>query len=288
MDYIIFGTGAGASLVLSGWVLREMGPRARDRKPEPDDMLTASELVVRMAWARFCGACGMALLTCGLTVLTVTGITIFLAPDDETGGLALLVVFGLCGIMMLMWTALYLRQFGALGLVRPKPTVDAPPSGEPVPATRGREAVLVATDEPSIEEAAASRGGFGRFASFLRRDTAGDPQPPRSETPADPAPVISTPSVEPAEPSDGSSLPVGVEGAIGDVDEGDEKSLELDDPLVTSVPLPSRRHLAAEEPEPASESTGTGEDADMPAEAEAILTLRERRLRRSGEEPESS
>ena len=46
VDYIIFGIGAGSSLVLIGWLLRDWGPALRDRTSRAsNDVLTAQQLI---------------------------------------------------------------------------------------------------------------------------------------------------------------------------------------------------------------------------------------------------
>ena len=77
------GSDPGASLVVIGWLFREWGPRIRDRRPADDEILSAEEMVTRMAWARFCGTCGMALLLCGVLILLITAVVAAIGPSDD-------------------------------------------------------------------------------------------------------------------------------------------------------------------------------------------------------------
>ena len=263
MDYIIFGMGTGASLVLVGWLLRELGPRIRDRAPAKGTVLSGGELVMRMAWARFCGTCGMALLLCGLLILLVAGILTLLAPSDDLGTAVILAVFGLVGVLMLIWTALYLRQFGTMGIVRRKvrkETVAVPAVEEATPET-GKEPAASDPGEPvagvPFDQAATSRGGFGRFGGLIRRQPEQD---------------MAAVAAEDSQPDDTS--------ASMDEDTGDEKVLDPDDLLVTE---PQEEAGASDAVEPGDDDPSGVEPAD-----EAIATLRQRRLARLAQDPDDT
>lgn len=240
MDYIIFGIGTSASLVLIGWLLRDWGPWLRDRKPAEDDLLSASQLVVRMAWTRFCATCGMAMVLCGVLTMLVTIVVVFVAPSDRTAGIATIAAFSATALLMLTWTGLYLRQFGSIGVHRPVDKVTPIPTPAPAAAPPADAAVTtvvaqVASDEraatpaaaPTFAEAAAARGGLGRFAGFLRRDSR---ESPDSERPAYLAPVEAGGSEPEPAPTDAV-----IAELQGESREADSKKLSEDDPLVTSV-----------------------------------------------------
>lgn len=247
MDYIIFGIGSSATLVLVGWALRDWGPRLRDRKPPGDGILSASDLVTRMAWTRFCAACGMAILLCGALVMLVTLGAAYFAPSDRAAAIAVVSAFGLGLLLMLVWTNLYLRQFGALGVLRPRPKRESPkPLATPAPAAMAAANPVIsaadATEQPgpSFAETTASRGGLGRFAAFFRKDTAGETAPvanPRMLAPApDAVPKNDTPA---ADDDSGGAEITPTEAVIaelsGEADDSEAKKLAPDDPLVTSV-----------------------------------------------------
>lgn len=239
MDYIIFGIGSSATLVLAGWLLREWGPRLRDRGPAEDEVLSASALVSRMAWARFCATCGMAILICGVLIMLATLGAAFIAPTDRAATLAVISVFGLAVLLMLIWTGLYLRQFGALGIIRPRekpvpveaqaPEVAATPASEP----NGRERKIV-RPQPSFAETTASRGGLGRFAAFFRRDADDTPEPASPVTNAVPAVVPLSNDGTQADIETSPTEAV-IDELAGGSDASDDKKLSPSDPLVTSV-----------------------------------------------------
>ncbi len=290
MDYIIFGTGSSATLVLIGWLIRDWGPRLRDRKPAEDEILSASDLVIRMAWARFCASGGMALLICGVLITLATLGAALLAPTDRSATIAVIATFGLTAILMLIWTGLYLRQFGTMGVIRPrpkreKPETTVPAVGEPVDAE--------ATDPPDIEsgetaagvsvpnfaEATVSRGGLRRFSSFFRKEpvegpvTHVDEWDNEPETDPDWAPEVVKADVAGDAPTASPTDAVIAELAGDGPDDGpNEKNLRPDDPLVTSVrreaDAKSVEHVivsdvVGEAPrnDPSDESSDSGDDA---------------------------
>ena len=254
MDYIIFGIGAGATLVLTGWLLREWGPRIRDRKPAEDEILSASEMVTRMAWTRFCATCGMALVLGGLSTILATLAVLFVAPSDDRGAMAVMVAFGVAAILMLIWTALYLRQFGAMGVLRPKEKTalsSAPASKEPLPEPVATEVAGPAPADivpPSFADAAASPGGLGRFAAFFRRDTPSSttsevapvtvPIPEGSSSPSE---LATAPAATAMSPTD--AVIAELEGGT---EENVEKKLSPNDPLVTSIQREDASDMEAE------------------------------------------
>lgn len=128
MDFVIFGIGTGAALVLIGWLGRDLGPRLRDRAPsDPDAVLSVEELVARVSWARFCGSGGAALALCGAVLLLVTVATLLLRVSDETGTTTMLATFGVVLVAMTVWSWAYVRRFGVYGVVRRRPRVEPEP-----------------------------------------------------------------------------------------------------------------------------------------------------------------
>ncbi|MBA3276167.1 MAG: hypothetical protein H0T72_10255 [Chloroflexia bacterium] len=258
MDYIIFGIGSSATLVLAGWLLREWGPRLRDRRPAEDEILSASDLVTRMAWARFCAACGMAILIGGALVMVVTLGAAFLAPNDDDAALAAMSVFALAAFLMLVWTGLYLRQFGAMGIIRPREKRARPEELEPRPSLVTPAPAGAGQPEPTFAETTAARGGLGRFASFFRREE--EDEPAHTSAPVagdslepDPAGDTRTQPLAPATSGDFERRTASPTDAViaelsGEAGEDDEKRLSPTDPLVTSVMHP--RAAGDTEPQP--------------------------------------
>ncbi|MDQ3653452.1 MAG: hypothetical protein M3457_00025 [Chloroflexota bacterium] len=308
MDYIIFGTGSSATLVLTGWLLRDWGPRLRDRRPAEDEILSASTLVTRMAWARFCASCGMALLICGVLVMLVTLGAALLASSDRAATIAVISMFGLAALLMLIWTGLYLRQFGAFGIIRPREKQVKPePSATPEPAmtasTSPPDPAAEAIDQPapSFAETTASRGGLGRFMAFFRRDPTEGREP--APTPPNAAPDDAAPTIADNAPNVEISPTEAVIAELsGESDTAEAKKLSPSDPLVTSVRDippessiedavvsevlgPDHHETAALVPETPSADTGTeaADDApttDLPDREQALAQLRRRRLSR--------
>lgn len=188
VDYILFGAGTGASLAVIGWVLREWGPALRDGRSEDGLIHSASELVDRMSWARFCASCGMALVFGGTLILFVTGIVAIWNPGDTLAARILIGTYLGVSLLLLAWSGLYTRQFGTSGIYRPAPpkpvteptsTVEATDSDAPATAAGDEPAETAAStdEERDIESVAASRGGLGRFAAFFNRGKSADDAP---------------------------------------------------------------------------------------------------------------
>lgn len=304
MDYIIFGTGSSATLVLLGWLLRDWGPRIRDRRPAEDAILSASDLVTRMAWARFCATCGMAILLCGLLIMAVTLGAAFFATSDRAATIAVVATFAVAILLMLAWTGIYLRQFGSFGIIRPreKPEPSTPadipePSGD---VTAVAEAPVVEQPTPSFAETTAARGGLGRFAAFFRRDADESPSPVPEQSP-DLAPVTPTASdgSDPAPTRSTSEVSSPTDAVIAELAGGidaEDKRLTLDDPLVTSVREPDSdlpvedavvsemlgpdHDLAEDVNETSTEQGASNVPADQSDQELALQQLRRRRLSR--------
>lgn len=233
MDYILFGFGTGATLALGGWLFRDLGPRIRDRAPAEGDVLSARELVSRMAWARFCSACGAALALAGIIIMLATiGAAIWNPPDDE-GFLVVLIAYAVVTLLMLVWAGLFLRRFGAAGIIRPREAKPAPlktETREDTSATGTAEASDDDTAAPAsrtFDEVASARGGLGRFAAFFRRDTT-------SEEPDDIRDEEKVDDVEDDERF--ADDRTDDDEFFGEADDdADDKRLSVDDPLVVQV-----------------------------------------------------
>ena len=239
LDYIIFGIGSGASLILIGWAFREWGPVLRDRDPGDDDVLSATELVWRMSWARFCATCGMALILTGTLMLIATAIAVALSLVDATGTVVVTAMYALGLLLMLVWLGLYLSQFGTSGVIRPKKQRSQPETAVATPAVEMTSAGEPSGDleeahpdqvTPDFAETVQAPGGLGRFSAFFKKHE------PNADTADD--------TVE--ESLDDDVVDTATDNVIAAITghEGDEKRLDPDDPLVTSV----RAEIAASEP----------------------------------------
>lgn len=320
MDYILYGAGTGASLAVIGWVLREWGPQLRDGRPEEGQIQSASELIDRMSWSRFCASCGMALVFGGTLILLVTGAVALWNPGDDLAARILLGTYIAVSILLLLWSGFYTRQFGTHGIYRPAPPepivqvaevdtalstaqvtrAETPDEGEVAPGHT--EVVADLGDdgtERDIETVAASRGGMGRFAAFFNRAK------PTAE-PADATLELLDEEID----ANGETVDQGVEvitDNAGDVAVEDEivvneveESLYLStddqtDTVVVEDDFASEPAEASTEPTPSSDpqsepayQTGNGEATDIgetpeetaSPEADALTELRRRRLAR--------
>lgn len=148
MDFVIFGVGTGAALVLIGWLGRDLGPRLRHRAPRPDDeVLGVEELVARVSWARFCGSAGAALALCGALLLLVTFATLVLRLSDDAGTTTMLATFAVVLVAMAVWSWAYVRRFGVYGVLAPRR-----PRAQPVAAAQPRPApaITMTANEVSV------------------------------------------------------------------------------------------------------------------------------------------
>jgi hypothetical protein len=221
----------------------------------------------------------MALVIGGVIVMLVTIVVMFVAPTDRAASIAVLTVFGATGFLMLVWTGLYLREYGSIGVHRPvekRAPEPTPAVAESVgtPAAAIEQSVVGPEAEPSFAEAAASRGGLRRFAGFLRRDAV---EAPTSESPATASRVDTDPgaAVESGERVEVGGEMTPTDAVIAELEgvghDPDDKKLRETDPLVTTV----RAELAASfedrpeaeaGPDPASDivkSSSDGADSDV-------------------------
>lgn len=127
MDYVVFGIGMGASLVLLGLAGRAIGPMLRYRQSRTKgEVLSAVELLAQVAWARFCNALGAAIAMGGLLLLIVTGINMALRVDDGAAALIVGLTLLLIVVLMAIWTWAFIGRFGLHGIVsRQTETSDA-------------------------------------------------------------------------------------------------------------------------------------------------------------------
>lgn len=117
VDYIVFGTGYGATLLVLGWVIRTFGPGMRYQDAEDDTPASADVLVYRVSWTRFAQALGAVIATDGGAIIIVTFITALINPGDHVGSIVLWVCFALVVLGTAVWTWLYVARYGANGLV---------------------------------------------------------------------------------------------------------------------------------------------------------------------------
>lgn len=140
VDFVIFGMGLGATLVVLGWFWRTLGPRFR-HQPGSNALLSGEQMVERISWTRFCRSGGFVWIMGGCLLLFAALASLLLHLSDHTGALVVLAAFGIVALGIIAWLGAYLRRFGLIGLVVPRePTpVSAPratparPAARPVP-----------------------------------------------------------------------------------------------------------------------------------------------------------
>lgn len=141
MDYVVFGIGFGATILVLGLLLRDFGPRLRYRRArDGGDVLGAEELVARVSWTRFCSALGTVLALAGAAFVLITLISMILVVSDDTGLWIMASAFGLLLVIMTYWTWAYFHRFGSYGIlperVEPEPAFTRP-NRTPKPAVAG-------------------------------------------------------------------------------------------------------------------------------------------------------
>ena len=270
MDYVVFGIGMGASLVLLGLAGRAVGPSLRYRRSsETGDVLKAEELVARIAWSRFCGSLGAAIAIGGLFLLIVTGITMAIRIDDTAAavavGLALLAIV----VLMAVWTWAFVDRFGLYGVVASEPRIreprpqktEKPKKQTPVktaaqvttlksekPLTP-KQPVVAASSEPEQPKLSAAKRAFQPWSTPAEPD----PQPEVIAPPTRPVTTADPSRSEVINPSDAAALdrilsepdpesPVesileSAEEAIGESSE--EAATEPETPIVDPHPVPA-------------------------------------------------
>ncbi|MDQ4099162.1 MAG: hypothetical protein M3121_01520, partial [Chloroflexota bacterium] len=200
MDFVVFGTGTGAALVLIGWLGRDLGPRLRDRAPSDDEaVLGVEEMVARVSWARFCGSVGAALALSGAVLLLVTIATLVLRVSDETGSIVMLATYASILVAMTAWSWAYVRRFGVYGVVRRRqPEPERAPAFADVTALAVASAPLDTSNEvtdvsPTPEPVAADTSlDVSTALPPADRDEIAEPVVAEAEPPPEPVEITPT------------------------------------------------------------------------------------------------
>lgn len=114
MDYILFGMGFGASLMLLGWALRTFGPAWKYADVSRDD--STDRYVYKRFWNRFVQGLGGVLAIAGTAMVVLTFLVMLLNPADETGEMFALVVWVAISLIVFGWCWAYLRRYGTTGI----------------------------------------------------------------------------------------------------------------------------------------------------------------------------
>ncbi len=143
MDYVVFGIGFGATILVLGLLLRDFGPRLRFRSSRDGrDVLSAEELVGKVSWTRFCTALGSVLALAGAAFLLITLVSMILVVSDDTGLWVMAISYALLLIVMAYWTWAYFHRFGSYGIL--------PERSEPEPVSPRIQRQQPAEDDDDI------------------------------------------------------------------------------------------------------------------------------------------
>ncbi len=238
LDYVVFGIGFGATLLVLGLLIRDFGSRLRFRSPTgADGVFHAEELVARVSWSRFCGALGTVWATAGLTFVVVTVICMVLMVSDARAGWVMGVSLLVLLAAMAFWTWAFFDRFGSYGIL---PERD------------------VAVKRAAIERASAgSQEDTPDRLGEDEQDTVVDPGEMETDR-IDPEPGEGVESTDEAGAPDAPSLPTPEERLASVTSPMDHDSHEagLDTPAQPDS-RPTRRSF-----QPAQATSGTGSDAD--------------------------
>ncbi len=114
MDYVLFGMGYGASLMLLGWALRTFGPQLKYSHPPQDDDVDFQ--VEQRFWVRFIQGLGGVTAIAGTAMVLMTFVVVLVNPDDETGGLIALAIWAFILVAVVLWCWMYVRHYGLTGV----------------------------------------------------------------------------------------------------------------------------------------------------------------------------
>lgn len=113
MDYVLFGMGYGATLMLLGWALRTFGPERKYRNVDTEDI---DRSVLKHRWIRFIQGLGGVVSIAGTALVGFTFIIMLVNPDDETGSVIALATWAFLTIAILIWCWFYVSSFGTAGI----------------------------------------------------------------------------------------------------------------------------------------------------------------------------
>lgn len=232
MDFVLFGTGLGATCMVLGWALRMFGPKARYQQ-DHDTVSHTTDLIKRMMWRQFASGLGAVIMTLGIVLVLVTFVLMLFSSGDAlaAGVLVALALIGLALTAVWMW--MFTARYGTTGLAlfgnRERFPFSSEPAGEPAAHAPGKGDDVQPAGDAETAERVAARARRRRRAVT----TAGDEAPQ--------APVVATavPGSEGdlTETAERDELPVEANGSDQDdstaaeprVDEQDEDLSSEDD-----------------------------------------------------------
>ena len=113
MDYVLFGMGYGATLMLLGWALRTFGPERKYKDVNPEDI---DRSILQRRWIRFIQGLGGVISIAGTALVVFTFVVMLINPDDDTGSMVALVTWGFLTLAVLIWCWFYVSSFGVTGV----------------------------------------------------------------------------------------------------------------------------------------------------------------------------
>lgn len=125
MDFVIFGLGYGASLMLLGWALRFFGPSLRYRYDE--QTATDEQYDVQRRWVQFTEGLGAVVAVIGIIVVLVTVILLLMDANNDVGNATTLSLAGLGIVATLVWAWLFNSRFGLDGVATWRRDLDTAP-----------------------------------------------------------------------------------------------------------------------------------------------------------------
>lgn len=270
LDYVVFGIGFGATLLVLGLLIRDFGTRLRFRSPTgADGVFHAEELVARVSWSRFCGALGTVWATAGLAFVVITVIGMLFRISDASAGWVMGVSFVVLLVAIAFWTWAFFDRFGSYGILPERDVVVERGAIERVPIS------------PKDEAAEETRDHDPPVIAVSGNSTVA---PLKSETdwiaPGDDAVN---------DPTDGPSLPTPEERMAAATSPIDHESHEADlDQTVQVGGRPGRRSFR---PAPPTGVPGRDDDVDMkgssPSDADALSGEDSRRVDKPASESAS-
>jgi hypothetical protein len=191
VDYVVYGTGYGATLMLLGYALRTWGPKWRYQNEDERAFASGELRSAQAAWSRFTTGLGAVLATCGVILILFTFALMLANPGDDLSEMISLILSGLLLIGVAVWAWLYFSRFGAFGVTRSPDAltsyatgpiryddrqrqttfgtndVPAPDSGGPVGGTDDHELENLEIEdevyEPDEDEMAEMEARFSKF-----------------------------------------------------------------------------------------------------------------------------
>lgn len=154
VDYVVYGTGYGATLMLLGYALRTWGPKLRFADHDEGAYDRREFQTAQASWSRFTSGLGATIATAGAVLVLFTFVLMFVNPGDSVGVMVALIISAATLIGVAVWAWLYFSRYGTWGiLATPEPLSHYQPvqyqtSVQPVTSASDADATSA---EPSAE-----------------------------------------------------------------------------------------------------------------------------------------